>query len=344
MNCEYIEIEFMKYINEIANIDKVHYVFSGKVAFQDFIFQVVFEVLKDEFYAKDSVKSLNQWLCDSDSHLEYQSYKRIMKYVRYYKENLRLELTSKLSSDSIEQLNLINMEFVENRLKGYNLNSFKFIQLVNIQRYQLLKCIIDKRICSSKKISNSKFIDFHNELEKYYFDLKCDGVDYEDIFKNMIHLYEIEKSYSTEVIYKIASIICEKNVNLDDEILERLGFIFNFVIPIANGKYSCENRFLAHRHYFIEELIAPHLNEQSISVELEKFLNILYLKSMLTKNLNLREFIIYYDRNEMLKMIIDHYQLFSIIEEKKWDNKKIRVARNLYKGLFKNIKSPVIRT
>lgn len=73
-------------------------------------------------------------------------------------------------------------------------------------------------------------------------------------------------------------------------------------------------------------------------------MNILYLKNILTKNPELKKAIINYDRNEILRMIKENYLLFSIIDEKEWDNKKIRIARSLYDSLFKSIKNPEIRT
>lgn len=172
--------------------------------------QVCFEILKDEYYNNDSVKSLYQWLLDFESDREYQSYKRTMKYVRYYKEHLKEELSSRINVDEIKELNLTNMESVDNRLKGYSLNSFQFIQLVNIQKYKLLKVIIDKRICSNKKISNSKFLEMYSEIDKDFLELKRDENDYESYFKNMIHFYEIEKNYSIEMIYKIATFLRDK--------------------------------------------------------------------------------------------------------------------------------------
>ncbi len=83
--------------------------------------------------AKNDLKdSLYQWVKKSEmiSEFEYQSYKRVMKYVRYYKEELKKELSQIINVEEIEELNLNDMDSVENRLKGYRLNSFHFIQLI----------------------------------------------------------------------------------------------------------------------------------------------------------------------------------------------------------------------
>ena len=341
-----IKEEFKISSLKVVDVDNFNYLFSGKITFEDLIVQVVFEVIKNEFYKNDLKDSLYQWVKKSEmiSEFEYQSYKRVMKYVRYYKEELKKELSQIINVEEIEELNLNDMDSVENRLKGYRLNSFHFIQLINIQMYPLLKKIVDKSICSNKKIDNSKFVELHEELDEYFLSLKQNNDNLENYFKQMIHFYEIEKNYSTEIVYKIATIVEEKNIAITEDLVSKLGIIFNFSIPINGTEFHCENRFLAHRHYFIEEIINPILNEKGISTDRNQLLNILYLKNLLTKDRSLIDTIINHDRIEILSLIMDNYPLFTIVEKKEWNNKKIRIAREIYAGILNNIKNPEIRT
>ncbi|WP_157453643.1 hypothetical protein [Clostridium sartagoforme] len=50
------------------------------------------------------------------------------------------------------------------------------------------------------------------------------------------------------------------------------------------------------------------------------------------------------NRDELIKILYKNYPLFSINEEKHWDNKKIRIARNLFNNFYKEVENPKIRT
>ncbi|KNF09121.1 hypothetical protein CLPU_4c01670 [Gottschalkia purinilytica] len=316
------------------------YCFAGKLEFKDFVNQVIFEILKDVYYKNDEIKSLSSWLLASCKESEYQSYKRRKQYVRYYKEILKSELSLKINVSDIEDLNSPNMKTINNRLEGYKINSFKFIQLENMQKYQLLDDIISKRVCSNKNYTNKQFRERQNEIQQYFLSLKKVNTSHENIFKNMIHFYEIENKYSIELIYKISSYICETNLSVEDINFELLSLLFSF----NSQNFSCENRFLAHRYLYINEIVEPVINEQGISIELNRLINILYIKYLTIKNSNIISFVLEQDKIMLLKMMVENYPLFSIVEIKDWNNKKIRTARQLYEILYKNIENPKIRT
>lgn len=325
---------------ELIDFKMANYLFTGKIDFDSFVVQITFEILKEDLYNRSMVKSLRQWLNEYDLNTEYQSYKRTIKYIRHYKEELKSELDPATIMNKRSDLEIKKMDSMGNRTTGYELNVFHFTQMLNIQNYQLLKVIIDKRICLSKKISNSRFKELYNELDNHYSNMKSEDVTLE----NMINFYEIEKNYSTEMIYKLSSIISENKLSLDES-LSKLGMLFTFNYQLdANHSYGCENRFLAHRHLYIDDFLFPQLNDQGICEESKKFLNILYLKSLLLQNSSIKDSILSNNQIELIDIVKSKYPLMEIIQDKKWDNKKIQIARKLFDGLYKNTENPKIRT
>lgn len=346
MSVDKIKNIILEKMFNILDFKKMNYLFSGHISLNDFIMQVSLEVLKDNMYESYQTKSLRQWLIDYNKELEYQSFKRTIKYTNYYKTHLIQELEYKFSENKIQELKgleLADMSTIDKRIEGYRLNEFHFMQLDNINKYELIKTIISKKICYAKKVKNAKFVELYNEIDKYYFNLKQEDVTQKRI-KNMIDFYEIEKNYSTEIIYKIAAKLIENGVEEEFD-LTKFGLLFTFNYPINKTNiFSCENRFLAHRHLYIDDIISPKLNKEGICEETEKLINILYLKSILNKEIDMKKTILESNRDELIKILYKNYPLFSINEEKHWDNKKIRIARNLFNNFYKEVENPKIRT
>ncbi|MED1746660.1 hypothetical protein [Brevibacillus borstelensis] len=330
--------DVIRIVKQYIDKDTFSYIFSGNISIEDFITQILFEKYKDSYLESSDKNSLRSYVSKGSSFdTEYQLKKRTLTYSNFYKEQLQKDLIE----DGFDISDLPGLEVskkinMEEKLSGHSISNLQNIQLEIMNKIDLLKSIISKRIVSSKKVSNTRFVEMFEELDKFYCEIK-EAASEETYIDNLINIYDIERLYSTELIYQIATFIDEhkiKEYDIDN-------FCILFAIRIKEVNCICSNRFINKRYTFIDDICKNRVTS------LNQLLNILYLKLLLFSN-NREELHASLQglcKQDIDKHLMENYNLFNLHNsEKKWNNNKIRIARMFYDRFFKNVESPKIRT
>lgn len=327
-----------KIMNEHLEEEDFEYIFNGPINFNDFITQIMFEKYKEQYLINKKKKSLRSYIQDGQTFdSDYQQMKRTLAFSNYYKKYVKKNLTEQgVNVNNISDLEIHETKNMKEKLDGLSLSEMDNLQLTTMNRLELLKSITSKRIVSSKKISNTRFIEMFDELDNYYLNVKK-GLNKDNFFYHLINFYDIERSYFTELIYKIATYINEQN--LKEYNIESFEVLFNIEIPSI--KFRGSNRFLNHRHIYIAGLI--NRNQMATG----QLINVLYQKGVLFSHFTDKIDIAFkkLDVSDVEEHLMANYNLFNIItDNKEWNNNKIKIARSFYDKYLENVPLPKIRT
>ena len=314
------------------------YLFRGIIKFEDFITQIVFEQYKEAYLSKSSRSSLRSYIPTGQTFdADYQNLKRTLTFSNYYKEREMEDLASHgIDARYLKGLETHVTENMEEKIKGHSLNEINVLQLETMNKLKIIKSLVSKRIVSSKKVSNSRFVEMHKELDDYYLLVKKQLTD-ENFFFHLINLYDIEREYSIDLSYRIATYIDEtklKQYNFDN-------LVPLLTITISDINFMSANRFLMNRHIFINDLVS---NDQKV---FDQLVAILYWKAVLVSHFKDKIEAAYQKLNIIL--VEDHlkekYDLFNLlIRNKEWNRNKIKIVRSFYDKFLANTEYPEIRT
>ena len=125
---------------------------------------ITLEYIKYAFDNADpeySLRHFRQGENDTDDERMRQS--RIMDYVLRYKQ--REVERSGIALPSGHKFAAVSMDTIEKKLQGHRLTELNYFEHQNIHDVELIKAIVEKRICSSKKISNSRFQEMFSQYD-----------------------------------------------------------------------------------------------------------------------------------------------------------------------------------
>ncbi|MNO53239.1 hypothetical protein D3C76_436770 [compost metagenome] len=225
---------------------------------------------------------------------------------------------------------------MEEKIKGHSLNEINVLQLETMNRLEIIKSLVSKRTVSSKKISNSRFVEMYKELDNYYLHIKKELTD-ENFFFHLINLYDIEREYSIELSYRIATFIDETKLQQNN--FDNFSPLLTIAIPDIN--FISTNRFLMNRHIFINDLAN---NNQKVFNQL---VDVLYWKAVLVSHFKDKIEAAYQKLDVILveEHLKKKYNLFDLLlGNKEWNRNKIKIVRSFYDRFLANIKYPEIRT
>lgn len=159
-----------KFLFDMYSFEYIQSVFSGKLDVDDFVDQVILECIKNAFDNTQEMHSLRYFLkkngyddnIDTDVRMRYS---RLMALVNEAKKKETEHLKS-YGIDIEDDEMALEMNNIADRLDGYKLSEMNFFEITNIGEIDLIKAIIHHRIPSSKKISNSRFIDIAKQYDK----------------------------------------------------------------------------------------------------------------------------------------------------------------------------------
>lgn len=313
--------------------------FDGYIDFNHFIDQILFEKFKGTYSENSKKRSLRSHIqTEQTFDADYQKMKRIVSFSNYYKDiNIQDFLKQGIDINEISGLETHKTEGIVEKLQGLFLSELDFLQLDTMDRVDLLKSITSKRITSSKKTANSRFIEMFNQLDSYYLDVKVRITD-DNYFLHLFNLYYIELNYFTELVYWIATFVDEQNLSEDS--IPNIEILFSVKDPNIN--FQAENRFMMKRHLYIPDLVNDN------KVVYNQLAEILYQKAVLLSHHFRDELDAVYkqiDATVVASHLKSNYKLFDMrIEDKNWNGNKIKIARAIYDKFLDNIKLPKIRT
>ena len=303
---------------------------------RDMACYITMEYIKYAFDYDDPVYSLRHFLkARNASDDERMLQQRIMEYVLKYKRRelehsgIELPVNHKFAD--------LLMDDIEKKLKGYKLTEMNFFEQQNVHDIELIKAIVEKRIGSSKKISNKRFQEMFNQYDLFVEEIMENAKRSDkDMVFYAIAMFVFEWHYPVETYYYISCLMEENKideVNVSD-------------LNLLSGDVSIESRFggwwrtpsrmVKERFLFLDYLFndktAPTSKEELRGLIKEFIVLGVQYKEVLTC-MDGRKYIDWFREESNIAdwaSFFRYYDIFSIWKKKEWTPKRIQNMRKLF--------------
>lgn len=338
------------------------FVFEGKITLEDIIGQVLVECSKYAYDKTAEKHSLNFYLKNIETTVGLEDSERMThkRTIDYIQERRTIEYEYFLNRGvHREGLKVQNMNNIEDRLAGHNINSFQFWEINNVHNMQLVKAIIDKRI-SKKNFKNDRFIAYAADYDSTFikFSQEWNSNDKNVLF-DFLTLFTLEWKYSFDFFYELATEMVRCNVNRIPDMERRIAaFCGNPVINslllqiaprLVGGTIRMDSRMLVARRKFIHDIVT--VPEEEFEKDLSRFWESLVivasiLKNMIYRNTPIREWFIQNSTPDDWATVFRDYDIYQVfIPDKDWtDKKKIRYVKDMYNKISFDYKNPENRS
>ena len=207
---------------------------------------IALEFIKYSFDYSDPQYPLRHFLKDADDDSERMLQQRIMQYVlKYKKKEIQIKGVD-ISPDN--KFANVNMEAIDSKLKGYRITEMNFFEQQKIHDLEIIKSIVENRIVSSKKISNTRFIEIMEQYDEFVKSLveRSQKSDKDMVFASLA-LFSLEWHYPIEFYYFLSEIMEEEGI--DDIDQDALGLLSGYVNIESRfgGCFSTESRMIKGR-------------------------------------------------------------------------------------------------
>lgn len=314
---------------------------------KDFRHCIMMDLIKDAYAECEQGASIRSHISKEGKYSDDMRvrYGRTLKYAQYYR-NQQYENILETCGIPVDELLPSDMDTIEKKLSGHKVKPMQFFELQQMDEIPLLDAIIRKRICSTKKVGNQKFVEMVEDYDHHIKSLidKLNRPD-ETLFAT-IALYTLEWKYSVELFYSCA-VEAERTGYADAEIpvkkiVALCGDLSIMIPPTFTRKLYAESRFIKNRLSLVPAiysgedwapyegkiqsfLLLRYAVKQTISFNGESILRILQQTTTPA---------------DWAEYIAKHYDIRSIFASREWTNKRIRYMRRLYDALYRSIDPP----
>ena len=302
-------------------------------------------IIKDAYTESERKQSLlaNRGFNTDDARMRDS---RNIAYSQHYR-NLQYESVKNEIGEGIPELLPDDVVSMKGKLEGHKLTKMQYFELNTMADHPVLKAIISKRICSVKKISNDRFKELMADYDSLTKNISegLDGDDEEVIFA-AIALFTLEWKYNVELFYSCAA-SAEKH-GVSEIHIERLGLLcadqsLPLPPPLSTTVVHTESRFVLHRTSLIPCIFEK--DEAGWNEIVEKFWQYLsaeyFIRSEILHKWSMPEFFYtHIDRSEWAAFFRNHYDMRKLYVKKEWTNKRIRIVRQLYSSLLRDLSTP----
>ena len=313
----------------------IHPILFGEYIILEFVKHAYFESMD-----KHSLRYYLEYNASDDNHSERMRYSRAFQYTQKYKDlNYKmLGEEANWNPDEMEKYKVLlgkNMSNMNNRIEGYELNEMDIFEHKNIQDLRIIKSIVEKRIYSSKKVSNASFIELFEEYDEWVNKLiERSKLSDEDLLFTTMAFFTLEWKYSIELIYLIADYMEKNEIDKVDYYT-----MWAFALPLKYDsmlgiQISGDNRMVKERQLLIPDFIIEGKADTFIDLNRRKYVEIVGLATLF-KVSTTTEGELYKDwfkNNTNINdwaSFMEEYDMFSVWHKKEWTNKKIKNARKL---------------
>ena len=296
---------------------------------------ITLEFIKYSYDYDDPEYSLRHFLKKTDSDdSERMLQSRIVQYVLKYKRKEIEEKGQDIPSD--HKFSNIEMDTIEQKLNGYSFTEMNYFEHQNIHDLEIIKAIVEKRIGSSKKISNQRFEEMfeqYDEMVQGLIDRSCES-DNDMVFSSLA-LFTIEWHYSIEMLYYIACLMEERNIqNIDQSTLILLcGEVY--VESQFGGAVTTESRMVKERLLILDYLFNCETDSYSKTAMIDLIKEIIVLGVHYKECFGTEDGELYKEWFRKQSTMTDwasffrYYDLFAIWQKKEWTRKRIQNMRKL---------------
>ena len=300
---------------------------------------ITVEFIKYSYDSQDPVYSLRHFLGDADDS-ERMLQSRIMQYVLKYKKK-ELSENNVVITENHKYANL-EMDSIGQKLKGHRLTAMNYFEHQNIHDLELIKSIVEKRIGSVKKVSNTRFIDIFEQYDKMIESLieRSKKSDEDMVFASLA-MFTFEWHYPIEFFYCISCMMEENNTNtIDLPLLTLLCARLDNLESIFGGNASIDSRMVIERFVFLPQLIESNQNYNDKVVLMDLIKEILILIAQYKEIVPSTEGELYKEWFKKESNMADwasffrYYNIFQIYENKDWTKTRIHNMRMLLDLIF----------
>lgn len=314
--------------------------------------QLIFEVIKLDFDAQmdaaaTSLRQHRKGISEALQDSEKQSDHRMIEYVQYYRD-VQAKRMQENHGYAPEELQDGNYDSIDEKLSGHNVTPMQYEEMQNMKNIRLLKKIVGKQICSSKKISNALFIELCNEYDSHIDSLFSSMNDDASIIKNTLSFFTLEWKYSLEWVYKVADSMETGAFSKD-----RMEFAKMLCIPI-NGSYpdmifhtiiSGENRLYIVRDRYFQSFGNPNTTENELNKKRLQyyytFAAVAFFKVNYKKELT--DIMVQISSSDKVAFLKTRYWLWDKHCKKEWTPQKIKIVRDFYSMILYDTPAPRIK-
>lgn len=320
----------------------------GAVSVDDMIDHIIYEGIKCAYDDYAEKKSVRQHLIDNgmDTDSERRKFSRALQYAQHYRD-LQYEEMLHTMAVKEERLQGKDMTSFEKRKEGHEINAMHFVELCNMRDIPILNKIIGKQIQSTKKVSNTKFMEMVDEYEKYIDKLENEMDSDEKILFNTELYFTLEWKYNIDLVYDIVLTAEEKGYPAitKDNVRWMCGTV---MIPPSSwfrATSGTECRMIMHRHKYLtamfDDMDEAELYERdrlnAVLYQVYAFIKMAGMKKTITELV--KETTIH-DRAEFIK---NRYWIWQNRKRKEWTPERIKYARTVYNLIYQDVEQPKIK-
>ena len=206
----------------------------------------------------------------------------------------------------------------------------------NIHDIEIIKAIVEKRICSSKKVSNARFKEMFEQYDKMIEDLIVRSAESNhDMVFSSLALFTIEWHYSIETLYHIACFMEKEQIDEVDQKMLVLLCGNVYIESLFGESVETDSRMVKERRFVVDYLFSKRTDwcSKETMTDLIKEIIVLcvhYKEIVETEEGELyKEWFRKESTEEDWASFFRYYDLFSIWQKKEWTNKRIQNMRRL---------------
>lgn len=290
---------------------------SGLIALPDLVAQIIFELIKKQYYGDLPKKSLRKYV-DTNSVASDAVYEQL-------KRNRNKAETAK--SDFCRQFGVSPQprDGFQSKASGYRYNALQIQQINNYQNLQMVTALDEGRMADSKKISRRRFRSIYEEYDGYVITqlLKMNGPA-EETLSAAIDFYDLQIRMNVELTYRIA-LAMERFHFRDYPSLEASPYILGFF----GNQIRLQNRFLLKKNDWLSYVFNErHATDRQ---DVDGLYALLMGKYEIMKSIPAWEF----ELEDMANFIRTEYNPFSVFErEKEWTDIRVDLARKVLRSFW----------
>ena len=288
---------------------------SGLIAPSEFAEQIIFELVKKQYYENLPKKALRRFV-DMDAldlDAAYEQLKRNRNKAEAAKSDLYQQLgVSPQPGDGFQS-----------KARGYQYNALQIQQIKNYQDLQMITAV--GRMADSKKISRQRFRSIYEEYDGYVERqlLKMSGPAKETL-SAAIDFYDFQLRMNVELTYRIA-LAMERFHFRDYPSLEASPYILGFF----GDHIRLQNRFLLKKDAWLSYVFNERhtIDRQGV----DGLFALLLGKYEIMKSIPAWEF----EVEDMANFVRTEYNPFSVFEGKKeWTDIRVDLARKVLRSFW----------
>ena len=318
----------------------------------EFVNHIIFKLIKKSYELSDEPKSIRGHLIDKgfDTEDKRVMYNRAMRFAQYYRDRQYEDHSA--WGLNIDELKAPDMKVMENKVSGYKLTDMQFFELTQMHELELLKASSTKRICDTKKISNRRFKEMFAEFDTFVENLQKEAISDKDVIFNTIAYFTLEWTMGYELVYAMA----EKAEELDfpaPDFSKIVWLCGDVTLPkemptllnlIKIGEMRTQSRFCLYRQRLIPYVLDCEKDWDIVQIQLIEYLRLkVFINTGKIEDKSLAEwFTSVTTEKERADFIREYFWLFGIHKSKVWTNKRIRYARKIFEGIYRNVPPPQI--